>query len=76
VVLRALYGRNTPGMSTNSTTDVRPALDNSTQQTPIIVAWVVMTSLAAVTVALRCYTRCAIRQVFGAEDWLILVASV
>jgi len=49
---------------------------NDTLQAHIIAAWVVMTTMAVITVGLRLYTRCVIRPVLGPDDWLILVAVV
>jgi hypothetical protein len=49
---------------------------DDTLQGPIIAAWVVMTTMAVITVCLRLYTRCVIRRVLGPDDWLILVAVV
>ncbi|KAK3896661.1 hypothetical protein C8A05DRAFT_20412 [Staphylotrichum tortipilum] len=51
-------------------------LDTSTQQSPIIALWVIMTTLAAVTVCMRFYTRRLILHILGPEDWLIAVAMV
>lgn len=51
-------------------------LDTSTQVGGIIAAWVIMTTVAGVTVGLRFYTRRYIITVLGAEDWLIAGAMV
>ena len=51
-------------------------MDSSTQESPIIAIWVVMTMLAAITAGLRFYTRQSILRILGMEDWLILVAMV
>ncbi len=53
-----------------------PPMDTSNLQVPIITVWVVMTSLATITVCMRFYTRRMILHILGVEDWLILVAMV
>ncbi len=49
-------------------------MDNN--QAPIIAAWVIMTVLAGVTVAMRFYTRRLILHILGPDDWMILVSMV
>ncbi len=51
-------------------------LDTSSQEAPIITLWVIMTTLAAVTVCMRFYTRRLILRILGPEDWLIVAAMV
>jgi hypothetical protein len=50
--------------------------DESSLQTPVIVATAVMLALSITTVSLRFYTRRAFLGSLGAEDWTILAAVV
>jgi hypothetical protein len=61
---------------TNAPPTAPNMLDRSTQQGGIISIWIVMFSLAALTVGLRFYTRTKILRILGVEDWLICAALV
>jgi hypothetical protein len=64
-------------MAANSTMMPMPDIsDTSTQQGGIIAAWIIMFSLATITVGLRFYTRVAVIHAMGPEDWIIAVALV
>ena len=63
-------------MDFNTTTTEGTPRDTSNNQVPIITAWVIMTVLAGVTVAMRFYTRRLILHILGPEDWLILFSMV
>jgi len=63
-------------MAANPPTVESFRMATSNRPTGIIIAWVVMTALAGVTVALRFYTRRFILRILGPEDWLILVSLV
>ncbi len=58
----------------NTTAAEASPMDNN--QAPIIAAWVIMTVLAGVTVAMRFYTRRLILHILGPDDWMILVSMV
>ncbi|KAK1753616.1 hypothetical protein QBC47DRAFT_415394 [Echria macrotheca] len=67
-----------PGTGSTMTSAPGPGgpQDTSTQAAGVIAAWVIMTTMSGITVCLRFYTRRAILNVLGTEDWLILVAML